>query len=147
MEEVLFNLLPQRPPLLLLDSVNNESIEAFSAETVITKDSLLLSGDSVPAWAGIEYMAQAVAAYHSSFIKEGDKVEIGFIVGVRNYKSKVSDFKIGEKLVMNVEEIVIDNGIGSFNTTISIDGKVVTETKMTTYIPTKELLLKFKGEQ
>ena len=146
MENTLFNLLPQRPPLLLLDQVNNKTVEAFSAEVTITKESLLFNGESVPAWAGIEYMAQAVAAYHSSFIRESDNVEVGFIVGVRNYKSKVSDFLLGQKLFMKVEEVIIDNGIGSFNTSITINDEVVTETKMTTYIPTNDLLNKIKED-
>ena len=55
-------LIPHRPPMLLLDRIIEADFEHVIVETVIREGSTFYqSGCGVPALVGIEYMAQAAA--------------------------------------------------------------------------------------
>ena len=55
-------LVPHRPPMLLLDRVLSYDGECVVCETVLEHDSPFVEQGHVPALVGIEYMAQTIAA-------------------------------------------------------------------------------------
>ena len=58
----LFDLIPHRPPMLLLNNV--VSVNATSATSLVKVDetvSFYEPGKGVPAWIGLEYMGQTAA--------------------------------------------------------------------------------------
>ena len=60
---VLEEVMHHRRPMLLLDRVAEFSPLVLRAEVTITSDSEFFSAPhGVPAWIGVEYMAQAIAA-------------------------------------------------------------------------------------
>ena len=109
-------LVPHAAPMLLLDRVVNADADKLCAEVAIADDSLFQTGTGVGAWVGIEYMAQAIAAwagYHAQ--QRGEAVKIGFLLGSRRYDANVPYFATGSTLHVEVQKLLqADNGLGSF---------------------------------
>lgn len=114
-------LLPHAAPMILIDRVSAISDEALEAEVEIHPGSLFNSGAGVGAWVGIEYMAQAVAAwagYHAR--QRGERAKIGFLLGSRRYTCAVPEFANGMRLNVTVKLLLqAENGLGSFECAIT----------------------------
>ena len=120
-------LIPHSGKMVLLDRIIDCDDNSLSAEWVVRDDGLLGNDKTIPAWAGIEYMAQAIAAYAGMMAKrEGKPVKPGFLLGTRRYSSNVADFKTGSTLTVRVKKIIQDNNLGAFECRIKGDGIEVT---------------------
>ena len=114
------NIMPHKRRMVLLSRVVDFSTaeKNLTAEVDITKHSMLFNTQTrqVPAWVGIEYMAQAIAALSGIYNSENNKgaQTLGFIIGARNYKCFTSGFKEGSTLTIKVEQLFLDAEIGSF---------------------------------
>lgn len=104
-------LLPHAAPMIIIDRVVSASAEYFEAEVVLRPDSLFCDGKSVNAWVGIEYMAQAVAAYAGAeALAAGRPVKIGFLLGTRSYSPRKPSFSVGTVLRIGVKKILHEPG-------------------------------------
>ena len=103
-------LVLHRPPMLLVHALTEW--DAISAEVLVnTQDSALFAETDgrIPAWVGIEYMAQAVSAYAGILAKQnGEPLCLGFLLGTRRYSTNVSHFSAGEQLRICVKELLRD---------------------------------------
>src|SRR5688572_26717078 len=90
------SLVPHARPMVLLDRVICADEESLSAEVSIRSDSLFCTAEGVGAWVGLEYMAQAVAAY-AGYVAHlrGEAVKIGFLLGTRRYDCNRPFFSVG----------------------------------------------------
>jgi predicted hotdog family 3-hydroxylacyl-ACP dehydratase len=113
-------LVPHAAPMLLLDRVIEITEESLCAAVTIRPDSLFCTTQGVGTWVGIEYMAQAIAAYAGYHGRQrGDAVKIGFLLGARRYQCNTNCFAIGSTLHVHVQQLLqADNGLGSFACTI-----------------------------
>ena len=109
-------LIPHSGKMVWLDRIVDCDDNSLSAEFVVRGDGLLGDGKTVPAWAGIEYMAQAIAAYAGMMAKRvGGPVKVGFLLGTRRYSSNVAEFKVGSMLKVRVKKKIIqDNNLAAF---------------------------------
>ena len=108
-------LLPHSGKMVFLDRIIGCDDNSLSAEWVVRDDGLLGNDKTVPAWAGIEYMAQAIAAYAGMMAKRaGEPVKVGFLLGTRRYNSNVAEFKVGSTLTVRVKKIIQDNNLAAF---------------------------------
>ncbi len=82
--------------------------------------------DSVPAWVGLEYMAQAIGALIGIRAKQaGEPIRIGFLMGTQKYETTVPYFAKDSVLTIRVVEIFSDNNnLALFDCNI-ISGDVV----------------------
>ena len=66
--------------------------------------------------AGIEWMAQAVAAWSGvQAVEAGQPPAVGFLLGSRRYEAKVAYFALGEPVRIEVFlDFRADNGLGAF---------------------------------
>ncbi|MDD5580771.1 MAG: hotdog family protein [Methylobacter sp.] len=109
-------LIPHSGKMVWLDRIISCDEHSLSAELIVRDDGLLGSDKAVPAWAGIEYMAQAVAAYAGIMAKmAGEPIKLGFLLGTRRYSSNVAEFKVGSKLTVRVKKIIQDDTLGVFD--------------------------------
>ncbi|MNG09287.1 hypothetical protein D3C84_927030 [compost metagenome] len=71
---------------------------------------------SLPAWVGIELMAQSVAAYAGCRARQqGRPVELGFLLGTRKFECNVEHFPAGAHLRIHaLRSLEDDNGMGVF---------------------------------
>jgi len=109
-------LLPHAGDMILLDAV-----ESFDEDSVVTRlrvspGLLSLPDGSLPAWTGIEIMAQSVAAFAGcQGHLLGLPVELGFLLGTRNYQCNVEHFPLGSELrIRACRSLQDDNGMGVF---------------------------------
>lgn len=126
--------------MLLLDRVIEASRLHAVAETTITRNSSFYrAGQGVPAWVGIEYMAQAVAVLGGvQALEDSDPVPMGYLLGTRHYRCAVPWFDDGFVLRVRCEEEVMDgNGLGAFNCQIAVGpfeiNDVVAQSRLTVY--------------
>ena len=105
------DLIPHALPMALLDRSIEINGDFYVGEVVIRKDSLFSDGEKVPAWVGIEYMAQCVAAFAgATALKKGESVKVGFLLGTREYHVKTPYFKVGARLRIHVKKVIHDPG-------------------------------------
>lgn len=124
-------LLPHAAPMILLDQILGADQTSLSAALTVPKAGLFNDPEcnsNVPAWVGIEYMAQAVAA-HAGYLNRlnNEPPSIGFLLGSRLYQSNVASFECGAHLTVRVEEILRgDNGMAVYEARIDGQGVEVT---------------------
>lgn len=117
------SLLPHTGAMVLLDKVVDYDGESLSAELTVRNDGLLGDKAGVPAWAGIEYMAQAIGAYAGiKAILAGEPIRLGYLLGTRRYSSNVAGFAVGTALTVKVTNIMQDELLGVFDCQIKAEG-------------------------
>ena len=118
------DIVPHAGKMMLLDRLVASDAESLTAELTIRADALFARAPGVGAWVGIEYMAQAIAAFAGNeALRRGEKAKVGFLVGTRHYACNVSYFPIGATLRVSVRrDVQGDNGVGSFTCSIVGEG-------------------------
>jgi predicted hotdog family 3-hydroxylacyl-ACP dehydratase len=128
-------LLPHEPPLILLDRVRSCGDTSLQAEVDITDESLFIAAEGVPNYIGIEYMAQACAAYVGVLARDaGEPVKIGFLLGTRNYVAHLPWFRRGQTLTVNAVLIYRDMQMAAFACRIEVDTVLVSEAQLNVYL-------------
>jgi len=129
-------LLPHGPEMTVIDRLVTYSPERTVAAVEITERSPFFAGTGVPAWVGIEYMAQTIAARAGYEARQrGEPPPIGYLLGTRAYRSSFPEFPLGATLTIAVEPVVIDAQLGAFQCTIAWDREIATAV-VNTYQPT-----------
>ncbi len=129
-------LLPHRPPMLLIDEIIDWGAQHASAALTIRPDTLFLEGDRVPAHIGIEYMAQTCGAWAGAVAREsGLAPRRGYLLGARAFRWHRPAFLLGERLVIGVRLTYRDAALGRFLGRIEIDGVLAAESDLTVYEP------------
>jgi predicted hotdog family 3-hydroxylacyl-ACP dehydratase len=116
----LTELLPHRPPMVLLDRLVHLEPERLEAEVTLTEASPFCEDGRVGAWVGLEYMAQAVAALAGARSRlEGRPPRVGLLLGTREYRSEVPHFLVGQVLRVCATQVFFDpQGVSAMACTI-----------------------------
>ncbi len=115
------DLILHRDPMSLLDRVHAVEDDGLVATVEIREDiPFFVVGDGVPAWIGMEYMAQAVAALAGIRARRaGRPIPFGLLIGCRHFVAYVAAFAVATRLAVEVRELVSDSdGLGAFACTI-----------------------------
>jgi len=118
-------LLPHSKGMVLLDRVVEAGEDHIVVELKVRDDGLFSSPDyTVPAWVGLEYMAQTIAAFSGYHRKcRGEAIDVGFLVGTRHYQCSVGRFPCGTSLRVRAEKIIeAANDLSVFSCTLEGDG-------------------------
>jgi len=128
-------LLPHGRAMTLVDRLVSYSPARSTVAAVVSERCVFFEGTGVPAWAGIEYMSQAVAA-HAGFEARlrGEPPAVGFVLGTRAYASLVAEFPNGCTLSIHVEPQGVEGNFGAFACAIEID-RVVATAVVNVYLP------------
>lgn len=113
----LAELLPHAGDMILIDQVLSCDEEQIHTRLTVRPEGLFNREDgSLPAWIGIELMAQSVAAYAGCRARgEGRPVELGFLLGTRKFNCNVEHFPAGSELRIHaLRSLEDDNGMGVF---------------------------------
>nr|WP_244544852.1 hotdog family protein [Collimonas sp. OK607] len=129
--------LPHSGAMVLLDRLLDVGPEDLLAEVTIRPDSMFCDEHGVPGWVGIEYMAQAIAAYAGYTAQlRGEAVKIGFLLGTRRYEAGCHGFTVGSLLKIHVHRVLqADNGIGSFECRIHAGSEQLASATITVFQP------------
>ncbi|BFG72715.1 hotdog family protein [Paraburkholderia terrae] len=118
-------ILPHRGTMLLVDGVSAFGDEALTAYATVRGDAWYADENgAMPAWIGIELMAQGVAAHVALLaMRAGGRARPGVLLGTRSYKAHVSAFARDARLTINVQEVLrSDAGHSAYECTIDHDG-------------------------
>jgi predicted hotdog family 3-hydroxylacyl-ACP dehydratase len=135
------DLVPHTGRMSLLKRVLCADGERLQAELTISPEDLFFDamgpGTGVGGWVGIEYMAQAVAAWAGLRGRQkGGEPKIGFLLGSRRYTTSRAAYLAGERLLVSVRrEFQAENGLGQFECRIDIDGECVATAHLTVFGP------------
>lgn len=139
----LIDLLPHDMPLVLVDELIDVQELSIHCQVTISDKNIFFNRETktIPAWVGIEFMAQSVAGwsgYHAW--KKGNKSPIGFLLGSRKYKAECSEFQQGDTLDIFAEQILENNGMAVFSCYIECNGQQIASSQLNVFVPTEEKL-------
>jgi len=121
----LAELLPHAGDMILIDAIERFDDEQIFTRLTVKPDGLFnLPDGSLPAWVGVELMAQSVAAFAGCHARQkGNPVELGFLLGTRKFECNVEAFAAGSELsIHGLRSLEDDNGMGVFECHIHGDG-------------------------
>jgi predicted hotdog family 3-hydroxylacyl-ACP dehydratase len=110
-------LLPHSGQMILLDEVLRFGAEDVETRLTVRPGGLFnLADGSLPAWVGVELMAQTVAAFAGCQARQaGAPVQLGFLLGTRSFTCNVEHFPAGSELhISALCSLQDDNGMGVF---------------------------------
>ncbi|WP_051180587.1 hotdog family protein [Caballeronia insecticola] len=119
-------IIPHRGTMLLLDAVLSCSDDMLTASATVRPDAWYADAHgAMPAWIGIELMAQGVAAHVSlCALRAGGVARPGVLLGTRSYQAHVSTFARDAQLTIGVREVLrSDEGHGAYECIIEHDGE------------------------
>jgi predicted hotdog family 3-hydroxylacyl-ACP dehydratase len=122
-----------REPMLFLDRLVDIGEDFATCEWRVSENfGFLVPGLGVPAYAGVEYMAQCIAVHAGARARvRGLVPPHGFLLGTRRYKCAVSYFEVGASYRTTCQEHVRDTqGLGSFACRILLDGSSIAEANL-----------------
>tara|TARA_R110002110_G_C13412449_1_gene713734 strand:+ start:1235 stop:1714 length:480 start_codon:yes stop_codon:yes gene_type:complete len=131
------DLVRHRGQMLLIDRLVETSPSHAIGEVAITSESTFFrTGRGVPAYVGLEYMAQTVAAFDGARrLQSGEPPAIGFLLGTRRYASKVKYFLAETLLSVHVSMVFSEGGMASFECVISSFGEELVTASLNVYRP------------
>lgn len=117
-------LVPHTGRMSLLSRVTLVEEDILHAEIDITENATFAEADGVPAWVGLEYLAQAIGAYAGYQERtQGSSPKIGFLLGTRKYSSNCEYFPLGTKLTVKVtRNMQAENGLSAFEGQLFAEG-------------------------
>ncbi|HEY4345646.1 MAG TPA: hypothetical protein VGN05_14960 [Parvibaculum sp.] len=130
-------LIRHRGTMLLIDRLIEASETHAVGEVLIAASSSFhRPGRGVPAYVGLEYMAQTVAAFDGARrLATGEMPGVGFLLGTRRYKAEKSYFQPGEILLIRADMVFSENGMASFDCRISISSETCVTAMLNVYRP------------
>ncbi len=116
-------LVPHSGSMLLLDRLVAYDEQSLSAEVTIRETSPFVRDGVVGGWFGLEYMAQAVAAFAGRLSRaSGLPPKLGFLLGTRRFVCSAPHIAVGTTVrVTVVREWQDESGLGSFRGVITSD--------------------------
>ncbi len=132
-------LLPHSGDMVLLDRISDFGEDFLIAETEIRSDNILIKHGKLATFAGIEIMAQGVAAWSGCLATLADEpVRLGYLLGTRKLHIHTQEIPVGSKLQIKIKMSIQDStGFGVFDSQL-IDltsGKVILEGALNVFSP------------
>ena len=122
-----------REPMLLLDTLIEAGEEMSICEWRVGVDDYFVESEQgVPAYVGVEFMAQCVAVHAGARARiAGYGPPLGFLLGTRHFTSSVSHFGIGNLYRAKCQELIRDDsGMGSYDCVILHGDEQVAEARI-----------------
>jgi predicted hotdog family 3-hydroxylacyl-ACP dehydratase len=131
-------LLPYRPPMILIDRMIDATDMGSMCEVTIGPQTLFIEPGGVPAFVGLEYMAQTVAAYggYKSYLA-GEPMAIGFLLGTPQLKTSCQFFDCGQTLQIQATHVWGDDELMQFHCMIqdALTGKLLQQAELNVFKP------------
>jgi len=92
---------------------------------------------AVPAYIGIEYMAQSIAAFAGAkALEQGKAVQVGFLLGSRKYQQRQNYFNKGSHLKVKIVELHKEpSGLGVYSCEILHQEDMIASAQVNVFLP------------
>ncbi|MFC4764785.1 hotdog family protein [Dyella koreensis] len=130
-------VLPHTGDMILLDRVIELAAERIvCTRTVRAGNTFVESDGTLPAWVGIELMAQTIATWAGCHARAaGEPIRLGFLLGARQYQCDVDAFSADSELrIEAVRHFHDEDGMGVFACRIDATGGHA-EARLTVFSP------------
>ncbi|SFS18621.1 Predicted 3-hydroxylacyl-ACP dehydratase, HotDog domain [Dyella sp. OK004] len=130
-------VLPHTGDMILLDRVIELEAERIVCTRTVHAGGAFVEHDgTLPAWIGIELMAQTIAAWAGCHaLAAGEPIRLGFLLGARQYQCDVDAFPAGSELrIEAVRHFNDEDGMGVFACRIDATGAHA-EARLTVFSP------------
>ncbi len=129
--------LPHRGPARWIDRLIEVDAEHAVVESDVPAQGRQVQGGAMPAWAGIELMAQTVAAWAGERAQRaGRPVRVGFLLGTRRYETHCDGFASGSTLRIAAHcDFVSDAGLGMFTCSIHCGEALLAQAQVSVFEP------------
>jgi len=131
-------IIPHRGTMLLIDAVTAFDEQTLSARATVHADAWYADAQgAMPAWIGIELMAQTIAAHVALLaMRGGGRARPGVLLGSRSYKALQPSFAGGAQLLIHATELLrSDEGHGAYECTIHHDDVCCAEAVIKVFQP------------
>ncbi|EJL90508.1 MULTISPECIES: ApeP family dehydratase [unclassified Pantoea] len=142
--------LPHRAPMLLLDRAILVSDDSVICEVSINADGVLApfltpQGD-LPAWYGVEIMAQTIGVWSGFHARQRGESEIhpGMLLGGRGYRANSATFAANSTLCVEMRLLMRDDRLGSFEGEIRCNDVMIASGRLNTYQPNQQELIQLQ---
>ena len=113
-------LLPHKEPMIFISDVRSADIKTgvLTAHSKIRQTDVLYQSDigGVPAYATLEYMAQAIGCFVGLYdMEQGKKPGVGFVLGTRKLKIQKPILLLDEDFLIDVSVVFCDENMASFD--------------------------------
>ena len=122
-----------RPPMLLLDRLVEIAPEYAVCEWRVQEEhAFLIPGRGVPAYIGVEYMAQCNAVHAGARERAlGLSPQLGLLLGTRHFKADVHYFEVNSTYQVECRELARSTeGMASFECQIFLNGKTIVKARI-----------------
>ena len=129
-------LLPQRPPMLLLDRLLSCTPTEGTADTLVAPGNLFrLPDDTIHTAALFELMAQAYAAVHGYQTQlAGKPVSIGYLAGI-THAVVHGPARVGDRLLVTVRQTALVQPFIRAEARVVRDDETLAEGELTLFVP------------
>lgn len=130
------DFLRHRPPLMLLDRLVSSRDDLTVCELEVIEGGPFVQRNlGIPAYIGIEIMAQCIAV-HAGVRARSDGLgpPLGFLLGTRHFQSRADWISPGQRCQASCRELMRDaNGMGSYDCNILARGEPVAQARLSVY--------------
>jgi predicted hotdog family 3-hydroxylacyl-ACP dehydratase len=143
-------LLPHRGTMRLVDAATEFTPEAVVVRATVDPGAWYAEADgTMPAWIGLELMAQAIAVHVNLCARAaGEPPRPGVLLGARRYEAQVDRIAAGEPLQVTAQLVFRDeSGFAAYDCTMLRLGHVLASSEIKVYEPASfEQLLASEGQ-
>jgi predicted hotdog family 3-hydroxylacyl-ACP dehydratase len=128
------DVVPHRPPMLLLDEVVAWDGASAECRLLLRDDSPFVHAGRVASTLAIEYMAQCIAVFVGmEAYQRGLPIPLGYLVGAREISLPPDGFRVGDVLSVQAAPIWGGETLGSFECKVDRVGEVVARGALNVY--------------
>ena len=142
-------VLPHAGAMLLLDELLEFGAEHVICAVRIRPETMFCDGrHGVPAWVGLEYMAQTMCAFSGiEEVRAGLKPSVGLLLGSRRYQCETEWFGLGQELTVRADlQLRDERDLVAFQCTIHAGARQIARGDVKAYRP-HDVLSVIRGER
>ena len=136
--------VPHQRRMCLLDQLLDVGEEHLRAQVTPIADDLFASAEGIPGWVGLEWLAQAIAAWSGvQRVLGGEQPALGFLLGSRRYQCNQPYFTFGQPISVEIFlDFRADNGLGAFRgQLLDSDNQIMASAMLNVFQPNTEAAL------
>ncbi|MVZ62548.1 hypothetical protein [Sphingobacterium humi] len=133
-QDIIQQCIPQRPPMLMLDSLLAYASSSITVGLTVTSDNIFTQNSALQEAGVLEHMAQAVALHtgYGYFLRQ-EEAPIGYIGSISNLG--IFDLpQVGQQIISTADIIQEFAGVTLVAIRSEVDGKLIAEGQMKTVI-------------